>query len=71
MTVNQSAPSHCLYSSLICFVSVFSNDSESLTAKDLPKPFSEFYHRPSALIVRLQILLQQGISEPACYGNVV
>ena len=37
--------------------------------------FSKFYHRHSELIVKynigLKTLLQQGISEPLCYGDLV
>ena len=39
------------------------------------KAFSKFYHRHSGLIVKynigLKTLLQQGISEPICYGDLV
>ena len=39
------------------------------------KPFSKFYHRHSELIVKynigLKTLLQQGISEPIFYGDLV
>ena len=39
------------------------------------KAFSEFYHRHSELIVKynigLKTLLQQGISEPILYGDLV
>ena len=39
------------------------------------KAFSKFYHRHSELIVkyniRLKTLLQQGISEPIFYGDLV
>ena len=39
------------------------------------KAFSKFYHRHSELIVKynigLKTLLQQGISEPICYGDLV
>ena len=39
------------------------------------KAFSKFYHRHSELIVKynigLKTLLQQGISEPIFYGNLV
>ena len=38
------------------------------------KAFSNFYHRPSELIVKynigLKTLLQQGISEPIFYGDL-
>ena len=40
-----------------------------------PKTFSKFYHRHSDLIVKynigLKTLLQQGISEPIFYGDLV
>ena len=39
------------------------------------KPFSEFYHRHNGLVekynVSLRKLLQQGISKPEFYGNLV
>ena len=39
------------------------------------KPFSKFYHRHSGLIVKYSIglksLLQEGISEPILYGDLV
>ena len=41
----------------------------------IQKAFSKFYHRQSELIVKynigLKILLQQGISEPIFYGDLV
>ena len=62
----------------------FNNRNLFLTAKLLKqgykyhkirKAFSKFYHRHSELIVRYNIglksLLQQGISEPIFYGNLV
>ena len=60
------------------------NNRNFLTAKLLKqgysylkirKAFSKFYHRHSELIVKynigLKTLLQQGISEPISYGNLV
>ena len=62
----------------------FNNRNLFLTAKLLKqgyryhkirKAFSKFYHRHSELIVkyhnRLKTLLQQGISEPILYGDLV
>ena len=62
----------------------FNNRNLSLTAKLLKqgyryhkirKAFSKFYHRHSELIVKyhigLKTLLQQGISEPIFYGDLV
>ena len=62
----------------------FNNRTLSLTAKllkqgyryhEIPKAFSKFYHRHSELIVKynigLKTLLQQGISEPIFYGDLV
>ena len=61
----------------------FNNRNLFLTAKLLKqgyryhkfrKAFSKFYHRHSELIVkyiRLKALLQQGISEPIFYGDLV
>ena len=62
----------------------FNNRNLSLTAKLLKqgyryhkirKAFSKFYHRHSELIVEynigLKTLLQQGISEPIFYGDLV
>ena len=62
----------------------FNNKSLFLTAKLLKqgyryhkirKAFSKFYHRHSELIVKYYIgsktLLQQGISEPIFYGDLV
>ena len=62
----------------------FNNRNVFLTAKLLKqsyryhkirKAFSKFYHRHSELIVKynigLKALLQQGISEPIFYGNLV
>ena len=62
----------------------FNNKNLFLTAKLLKqgyryhkirKSFSKFYHRHSELIVKynigLKTLLQQGISEPIFYGNLV
>ena len=62
----------------------FNNRNLFLTAKLLKqdyrynkirKAFSKFYQRHSELIVkyniRLKTLLQQGISEPICYGDLV
>ena len=62
----------------------FNNGNLFLTAKLLKqgyryhkirKAFSKFYHRHSELIVKynigLKTLLQQGISEPIFYGNLV
>ena len=69
----------------VCFnVDDFNNRNLFLTAKLLKqgyryhkirKAFSKFYHRHSELIVKynsgLNILLQQGISEPIFYGDLV
>ena len=48
---------------------------ESETLKKYQKAFSKFYHRHSELIVKynigLKTLLQQGISEPIFYGDLV
>ena len=65
-------------------VDVFNNRNLFLTAKLLKqgyryykirKAFSKFYHRHSELIVKynigLKTLLQQGISEPIFYGDLV
>ena len=65
-------------------VDEFINRNLFLTAKLLKlgyryqkirKTFSKFYHRHSELIVKynigLKALLQQGISEPIFYGNLV
>ena len=65
-------------------VNDFNNRNLFLTAKLLKqgyryhkirKAFSKFYHRHSELIVKynigLKILLQQGISEPIFYGDLV
>ena len=62
----------------------FNNRNLFLTAKLLKqgyryhkirKAFSKFYHRHSELIVKynigLKTLLQQGIPEPICYGDLV
>ena len=58
----------------------FNNRNLILTAKLLKqayrihkirKAFSKFYHRHSELIVKLKTLLQQGISEPIFYGDLV
>ena len=63
----------------------FNNRNLFLTAKSLKhnvidiikfeKAFSKFYHRHSELIVKynigLKFLLQQGISEPIFYGDLV
>ena len=62
----------------------FNNRNLSLTAKllkqcyryhEIRKAFSKFYHRHSELIVKynigLKTLLQQGISEPIFYGDLV
>ena len=62
----------------------FNNRNLSLTAKLLKqgyryhkirKAFSKFYHRYSESIVKynigLKTILQQGISEPICYGDLV
>ena len=62
----------------------FNNRNLFLTAKlskqgyryhKIQKAFSKFYHRHSELIVKynieLKTLLQQGISEPIFYGNLV
>ena len=62
----------------------FTNRNLFLTAKFLKqgyryhkirKAFSKFYHRHSELIVKynfgLKTLLQQGISEPIFYGDLV
>ena len=62
----------------------FNNRNKFLTSKllkqgyryhKLRKAFSKFYYRHSELIVKynicLKTLLQQGISEPAFYGNLV
>ena len=69
----------------VCFnVDDFKNRNLFLTAKLLKqgysfhkirKAFSKFYHRHSELIVKynfgLKALLQQGISEPIFYGDLV
>ena len=65
-------------------VDEFNNRNLFLTAKLLKqgfryhkirKAFSKFYHRHSELIVKynigLKTLLQQGISEPIFYGDLV
>ena len=65
-------------------VDTFNNRNLFLTAKSLKqgyryhkirKAFSKFYHRHSELIVKynigLKILLQQDISEPIFYGDLV
>ena len=65
-------------------VDVFNNRNLFLTAKLLKqgyiyhkirKAFAKFYHRHSEIIVkyniRLKTLLQQGISEPVFYGDLV
>ena len=65
-------------------VNEFKNRNLSLTAKLLKqgysyhkvrKAFSKFYHRHSELIVKynigLKTLLQQGISKPTFYGDLV
>ena len=62
----------------------FNNRNLSLTAKLLKhgyryhkirKAFSNFYHRHSEVIVKynieLKTLLQQGVSEPIFYGDLV
>ena len=62
----------------------FNNRNIFLTAKllkkgyrypNIRKAFSKFYHRHSELIVKynigLKTLLQQGISEPTFYGDLV
>ena len=66
------------------YVDDFNNRNLILTAKLLKqgfryhkirKAFSKFYHRDSELIVKynigLKTLLQQGISEPIFYGDLV
>ena len=49
--------------------------SQGLLHDQIRKAFSKFYHRHSELIVKynigLETLLQQGISEPIFYGNLV
>ena len=69
----------------MCYnVDDFNNRNLFLTAKllkqgyryyKIPKAFSKFYHRHSELIVKYNIrlitLLQQGISEPIFYGDLV
>ena len=79
------SPSNGVYiSQLIRFARVCSNVDDFLTAKLLKqgyiypkirKAFSKFYHRHSELIVKynigLKTLLQQGISEPIFYGDLV
>ena len=74
-----------LFFLLVCAnVDDFNNRNFFLTAKLLKqgyryhkirKAFSKFYHRPSELIVKnnigLKTLLQQGISEPIFYGDLV
>ena len=80
------SPSYGVYiSQLIRFARVcsnvddFNNRNLSLTAKLLKQGyrylFSKFYHRHSELIVKynigLKTLLQQGISEPIFYGDLV
>ena len=66
------------------YVDDFNNRNLILTAKllrqgyryhKIRKAFSKFYHRHSELIVKynigLKTLLQQGISEPIFYGDLV
>ena len=69
----------------MCFnVDDFNNRNLFLTAKllkqgyrhhNIRKAYSKFYHRHSELIVKynngLKNLLQQGISEPTFYGDLV
>ena len=68
----------------VCYVDDSNNRNLFLTAKLLKqgyryhkirKAFSKFYHRHSELIVKynvgLKTLLQQGISEPIFYGDLV
>ena len=65
-------------------VDIFNKSNLFLTAKlskqgyryqKIRKAFSEFYHKHSELIVEynvgLKTLLQQGISEPVFYGDLV
>ena len=58
----------------------FNNRNLFLTAKLLKqgyryhkirKAFSKFYHKHSELMVKYNNLLQQGISEPIFYGDLV
>ena len=66
------------------FINDFNNRNVFLTVKllkqgyryhKIQKAFSKFYHRHSELIVKynigLKTLLQQGISEPIFYGDLV
>ena len=68
----------------LCPLTYFNNRNLFLTAKFLKqgyryhkirKAFSKFYHRHPELIVKynigLKTLLQQGISEPIFYGDLV
>ena len=72
------------FAGVCCNVDDFNNGNLCLTAKLLKqvyryhkirKAFSKFYHRHSELIVKynigLKTLLQQGISEPIYYGDLV
>ena len=70
---------------MVCsYVDDFNKRNKYLTSKllkqsyrfyKLHKAFSKFYHRHSELIVKynvgLKTLLQQGISEPVFYGDLV
>ena len=73
-----------LFARLCSYVDDINNRNLFLTAKLLKqgyrykknrKAFSKFYHRNSELIVKynilLKTLLQQGISEPIFYGDLV
>ena len=72
------------FTRVFSYVDDYNNRNLFLTAKLLKqgyryhkirKAFSKFYHRHSELIVKynicLKALLQQGISEPILYGNLV
>ena len=77
--------SQLIHFARVCFnVDDFNNRNLFLTAKlinqgykynKIQKAFSKFYHRHSELIVKynigLKTLLQQGISEPVFYGDLV
>ena len=77
--------SQCIRFAIVCSnVNDFYNRNLFLTAKllkqgyryhKIQKAFSKFYHRHSELIgkynIWLKTLLQQVISEPVCYGDLV
>ena len=78
------SPSYGVFISQLIRCDDFNNKNLFLTAKLLKqgyryhkirKSFSKFYHRDSELIVKynigLKTLLQQGISEPIFYGDLV